>query len=324
MDSGVARKPIADMAAYRNSLKGRLDPTAASLQRIFDQVRANPRARRLRRGRGGEDHPRRALLPRQRLWHAGADRAARAHPRRRCARMGLDPRGRARDPQSAPVAGATSAIPTCSIARLQRAGALHRDCQRMVNQDRNVFAACMVACGDADALVTGETRNYFTAFEEVVRVIGPKTGSRIFGFALLISRGRSIMIADTTAHARPSGDRARRHRHAIGGARAPHDGAGAARGAAVAFQFRQSRRASRPSACARRWRSSTGARLDFEYDGEMSAEVALNQCADARPLSLLPPHRPGQRADHARPRQRQPRRRSFWSRWAAASASAPC
>ncbi len=50
-------------------------------------------------------------------------------------------------------------------ARLQRHGALYRDCQRMVNQDRNIFAACMVACGDADALVTGTTRNYFTAFE---------------------------------------------------------------------------------------------------------------------------------------------------------------
>ena len=61
--------------------------------------------------------------------------------------------------------------------RLQRHGALYRDCQRMVNQDRNIFAACMVACGDADAMVTGATRNYFTAFEESRRVIGPKPGA---------------------------------------------------------------------------------------------------------------------------------------------------
>ncbi len=55
--------------------------------------------------------------------------------------------------------------------RLQRHGLLYRDCQRLVNQDRNVFAACMVACGDADAMVTGLTRNSFDVLDEVTRVI---------------------------------------------------------------------------------------------------------------------------------------------------------
>ena len=61
--------------------------------------------------------------------------------------------------------------------RLQRRGMLYRDCQRMVNQDRNVFAACMVACGDADAMVTGVTRNSFDVLDEVTRVIDMKPGS---------------------------------------------------------------------------------------------------------------------------------------------------
>ena len=55
-------------------------------------------------------------------------------------------------------------------ARQQRNGMLYRDCQRLVNQDRNVFAACMVACGDADAMVTGVTRNSFDVLDEVTRV----------------------------------------------------------------------------------------------------------------------------------------------------------
>ena len=53
--------------------------------------------------------------------------------------------------------------------RLQRKGALYRDCQRMVNQERNLFAACMVALGDADAMLTGLTRNYYVALEEITR-----------------------------------------------------------------------------------------------------------------------------------------------------------
>src|SRR5207249_9284421 len=56
-------------------------------------------------------------------------------------------------------------------ARQQRHGMLYRDCQRLVNQDRNVFAACMVACGDADAMITGVTRNSFDVLDEVTRVI---------------------------------------------------------------------------------------------------------------------------------------------------------
>src|SRR5947207_15506961 len=66
-------------------------------------------------------------------------------------------------------------------ARQQRRGMLYRDCQRLVNQDRNVFAACMVACDDADAMVTGITRNSFDALDEILRVIAVNPRSLVFG-----------------------------------------------------------------------------------------------------------------------------------------------
>ncbi len=62
-------------------------------------------------------------------------------------------------------------------ARLQRKGYLHRDAQRLINTDRNHFAACMVALGDADAMVTGTTRNYSTALEDVRRCIDTAPGT---------------------------------------------------------------------------------------------------------------------------------------------------
>ena len=74
--------------------------------------------------------------------------------------------------------------------RLQRRGFLFRDCQRLINQDRNYFAAAMVAQGDADAMVTGVTRNFSIALEEVRRVIDDKPGHRVIGVSLVLARGR--------------------------------------------------------------------------------------------------------------------------------------
>ena len=89
-------------------------------------------------------------------------------------------------------------------ARRQRDGMLYRDCQRQVNLDRNVFAACMVACGDADAMVSGVTRNSFDVLDEVSRVIEVKPGCVMFGLTILLGRERPLLLADTLVHETPS------------------------------------------------------------------------------------------------------------------------
>ena len=273
MDSGVARRPIASMAAYRSGLRGRLDPTAASLQLIFDQVRAHPK--RVIFAEGEEEKTIRAALSFRENGYGTPVLIAR-HERISTALAELGLAGTAElEIHNPRLSNAVEAYTDFLYRRLGRRGALLRDCQRMVNQDRNVFAACMVACGDADAMVTGETRNYFQAFEEVVRVIGPKPGSRIFGYALLVSRGRSLFIADTTAHARPSGEEladiamqsAERARHMMG--QAPR----------VAL-LSHSNFGNPGRETTQRVREAVAIldqrRPEFEYDGEMSAEVALN------------------------------------------------
>jgi malate dehydrogenase (oxaloacetate-decarboxylating)(NADP+) len=273
MESGVARKPIADMAAYRSSLKGRLDPTAASLQRIFDEVRAHPK--RVAFAEGEEEKTIRAALSFHENGYGTPVLIGREERiRETMRRMGLNSAGEI-EIHNARLSRANAAYTDFLYRRLQRQGALHRDCQRMVNQDRNIFAACMVACGDADALVTGATRNYFTAYEDVSSVIGARTGCRIFGGALLLSRGRSVFIADTTAHAFPSAEAladiavqaAHRARKLMGQeprvALLSHStfgnpGREAAETVRKAVALLDARRPG------------------FEYDGEMSAEVALN------------------------------------------------
>ena len=90
--------------------------------------------------------------------------------------MGLA-RSRARDPQRPAVGAHQRPTPSSSTAGSSASGLLFRDCQRLVNQDRNVFAACMVAQGHADAMITGLTRPYHTVLDDVLRVIDPSPAS---------------------------------------------------------------------------------------------------------------------------------------------------
>jgi malate dehydrogenase (oxaloacetate-decarboxylating)(NADP+) len=159
-------------------------------------------------------------------------------------------------------------------ARQQRSGMLYRDCQRMVNQDRNVFAACMIACGDADAMVTGVTRNSFDALDEILRVIPVKPGSVLFGLTVLLARERTVLLADTLVHEVPSS--AQLADIAIQAAAKAQELGMTPRVALLSY----SNFGNPMGQDGQRVRDAV-ALLDqrgvgFEYDGEMSTDVALN------------------------------------------------
>ncbi len=89
--------------------------------------------------------------------------------------------------------------------RLQRLGFLRRDVQRAIYLDRNAFAAVMVGMGDADAMVTGVTRNFDQSLREVMRVIEPTPGGRVLGMSVLMAKGRTLFVADTNVTEMPDG-----------------------------------------------------------------------------------------------------------------------
>jgi len=284
MESGVAGKPIVDMGAYVEQLSARRDPIAGSLQRIFTKVRQQPK--RVVFAEGEEEAVIRSaasfvgqglgtaiLVGREDRVQATADA------------VGIELK-RGIEIANARVSSRNRDYAAFLFARLQRNGFLLRDCQRLVNTDRNFFAALMVALGDADALVTGATRNYATALETVRRVIDPKPGHRLIGVSLVLARGRAVLVADTVVHETPTAEEladiaveaahvARRIGYEprvamLSGATFGQPAAESATRVQQAMAILDKRR------------------IDFEVDGEMAADVALNaELLAAYPFSRL-------------------------------------
>ncbi|MDO8533978.1 MAG: phosphate acyltransferase, partial [Xanthobacteraceae bacterium] len=170
--------------------------------------------------------------------------------------------------------------------RLQWKGYLFRDCQRLVNNDRNYFAAAMVALGDADAMVSGVTRNYSVVLEDVRRVIGPKPGHRVIGISLVLARGRTVLVADTAVTEMPEAeDLVEIAIEAAGVARRLGYEPRVAMLAFSTFGHPPGERTARVQKAVQLLHER---RVDFEVDGEMGADIALNRVlAAAYPFNRL-------------------------------------
>jgi len=195
MDTGVARKPIVDMQAYKHALAQRLDPTAAMMQRVQIVVRRKPKC--IVFAEGEEPAVIRAAYAFRELGLGDAVLIGREEQvRANMSQLGIPKNARLRI-VNARLSEHNAAYTEFLYKRLQRFGFLYRDAQRLVNLDRNVFGACMVALGQADGMVTGVTRNYATALDDVLKVIDPARGERVMGMSILLMKGRTLFVADT-------------------------------------------------------------------------------------------------------------------------------
>ena len=158
--------------------------------------------------------------------------------------------------------------------RMQRNGALYRDCQRLVHTDRNVFGACMVALGDADAMVTGLTRNYWVAYEDVRRVLDAEAGKRVIGVSIIIARGKTYLVADTAVHELAEADELADI--AVQTAALARELGHEPRVALLSFSTFGNPMRARGEKVREAVRLLDQRQVDFEYDGEMSPDVALD------------------------------------------------
>ena len=201
MDTAVARKPIDDMEAYRAQLRSRRDPVAGVLARVFERLRRQPK--RVVFAEGEEEQVIRAAASFVHQGYGTALLVGREERVRETAKIAGIELGHGIEIINARLSKRNAVYAAYLYERLQRKGFLQRDCQRLVNQDRNHFAACMVSLNDADAMVTGVTRNFSAALADVTHCIDPKPGHRVMGVSLVIARGRTVLVADTAVTEMP-------------------------------------------------------------------------------------------------------------------------
>jgi len=272
MDTGVARKPIDDMEAYRHSLARRADPSASFIQGV--QARCKELQRRIVFAEGEEPAVVRAAFSfkNQGLGHPiliGRE----AQVERAMEQMGIQPG--TLEILNARLSDNNPVYTDMLYARLQRYGYLKRDAQRLVNQDRNVFGCCMLKNGDADGMVTGVTRNYDVALNDSLLVLDPIPGQAIIGMSMVINRGRTVFIADTSVTELPQGEDLANI--AIEAARGVRSLGFSPRVAFLSYSTFGNPMGERGEKVRDAVAILDGMKdIDFEYEGDMSADVALN------------------------------------------------
>jgi len=275
MDTGVARRRIDDMDAYAAYLAQRLDPTAAFLQKLQGAVQAGPK-KRIVFAEGEEPSVIRAAYGFQTSGLGQAVLVGREDLVRENMRLvGLDPAETHIEIANARLSQWNDAFVESLYGRLQREGYLRRDVVRMVNQDRNAFAASMVAHGHADGMVTGVTRAFDQVLSEVLRVVDPAPGGRVLGMSVVLAKGRTLFIADTSVTEMP--DAQDLVEIAIETARAVRQLGYNPRLAFISYSTFGNPMGERSE----KVREAVAmldemANLDFEYEGEMPPELALN------------------------------------------------
>jgi len=272
MKSGVAQKKIEDIAAYKDSLAARLDPSVGFLQNIYAQVRK--KQKRVIFAEGEEESMLRAAID---FKNNGLGTPVLIGSSEKIAQQ-LKDLGLTLD-KSIEIHNSKDEKQRQRYSdhiykRLQRKGFLKRDCDRLIRTNRIVFGSCMVDLGDADAMVTGVTRTFSDTLENIKYVVDERPGEIIFGLTIVVTKKGTVFIADTNVHEYPTAENLADI--AISSARVAKTLGFTPR---VAFLAHSTfgKPMSERSIHLREARDLLEKRkVDFEFEGEMQPDVALN------------------------------------------------
>ncbi|MFT4057837.1 MAG: NADP-dependent malic enzyme [Novosphingobium sp.] len=204
MDSGVAQKPIEDFEAYRDQLKARLNPTTSVLTRVYEQLKANPK--RVIFAEADNEVVLRAAIQYRDFGYGEPILVGRTQTiLDKMADLGV-PNPESFHIENSMVSEHVQPMVEMLYDRLQRRGFLKRDVQRMCNTDRNIFAAGLLKLGVGDAMVTGMTRPFAQSMKEVRRVLDPAEGELPCGIHMMVGKNHTVFMADTTINERPTAE----------------------------------------------------------------------------------------------------------------------
>ena len=203
MKTGVARKKIENFEYYSEQLKQRLDPSVTIMQGINNQIKKN---QKIVVFADGEDEE---TLKAAIAFKKGGLGIPIIVAKEEIIKKKLKEIGYSENLDIEIINSKNKILREKYVKYLfeklhRKEGLLERDCDKLIRNDRVVWSSCMVECGDADAMVTGNTRRYSSSLKKVIKVVDARPGEIMFGLNMIVNKGKTVFIADTTVHEYPT------------------------------------------------------------------------------------------------------------------------
>ena len=274
MDSGVAKKPIKDFEAYRDQLKQRLDPSVTIMQGINSHIKKNQK--RIVFADGEDENTLKAAIAFKNSKLGTPILIGKKNKiKERIKEIGYNENFDIEIVNSEDKTKREKYV-NFLFEKLQREkGLLERDCDRLVRNDRVIWASCMVACGDADGAVTGNTRRFGASFDKVTQVIDARPGEIMFGLNMVVAKGKTIFVGDTSVNEYPSSEELAEI--AISSARVVKMFGFVPKVAFVSHSTFGQPLTSRTKHIKKAVQILKDKNVDFDFDGDMQPDVALNE-----------------------------------------------
>jgi len=274
MDSGVAKKPIKDFEAYRDQLKQRLDPSVTIMQGINSHIKKNQK--RIVFADGEDENTLKAAIAFKNSKLGTPILIGKKNKiKERIKEIGYNENFDIEIVNSEDTTKREKYV-NFLFEKLQREkGLLERDCDRLVRNDRVIWASCMVACGDADGAVTGNTRRFGASFDKVTQVIDARPGEIMFGLNMVVAKGKTIFVGDTSVNEYPSSEELAEI--AISSARVVKMFGFVPKVAFVSHSTFGQPLTSRTKHIKKAVEILKNKNVDFDFDGDMQPDVALNE-----------------------------------------------
>ena len=272
--SGVARKKIKDFEIYKEQLKQRLDPSVTILQGINNQIKKTQKKVVFADGED-ENTLKAAIAFKNSNLGIPILVGKKEKIKERLKEIGLSENFNIEITNSTDKNKRIKYV-NFLFKKLQREqGLLERDCDRMVRNDRVIWSSCMVSCGDADAMVTGNTRRYASSLDKIKKVIEPRPGEIMFGLNMIVKKGKTVFIGDTSVHEDPNAEQL--SEIAISSARVVRLFGFNPKVAFLSHSTFGQPVTSRTKHIRDAVEILKDKKVDFQFDGDMQPDVALNE-----------------------------------------------
>src|SRR6056300_138137 len=274
MDSGVARKPIKDFEAYRDQLKQRLDPSVTIMQGINSHIKKNQK--RIVFADGEDENTLKAAIAfKNSKLGTPILIGKKSKIKERIKEIGYNENFDIEIVNSENKEKREKYVNFLFEKMQREKGLLERDCDRLVRNDRVIWASCMVACGDADGAVTGNTRRFGASFDKVTQVVDARPGEIMFGLNMVVAKGKTIFVGDTSVNEYPSSEELAEI--AISSARVVKMFGFVPKVAFVSHSTFGQPLTSRTKHIKKAVEILKDKNVDFDFDGDMQSDVALNE-----------------------------------------------